>query len=338
MFVLLLVAMVFALFFTHPLRAGIGFWISRLGQPLLLAWFVYQLLAAQVVEIKELIRTFFYGLLGLLVVSILQILGLVAEAEPHRLTGLFSHANTFGRFMDIILLVSLPWLAFSESKRPWWQWVLWILGLGMLLGSESYNGVLSFGVGLGLLLLCLPKKYRKITVGGLIGLALLAGIIATNLQRLPKWQTTITDSRLTRLEYWHVAVSTIKDHFWTGIGIKGWENQYPDLVAKYGPHPPLNWVSLQPHNIFLDSLLKAGPLGLVAIMSLLLWPIYLGWQLFKKSKMGELGWFGLAMLVYGAAMLSFGLIDDPIWSDETVPLLFMFIMMLVWGLESLREK
>jgi O-antigen ligase len=145
--------------------------------------------------------------------------------------------------------------------------------------------------------------------------------VAIGARHLPKWHTSVTESRLTRLEFWKVARGVIHDHFWTGIGIKGWESQYAVNVRKYAPYPPLNWASPQPHDVFLDSFVKAGLPGFLAITALLLWPIGAGISVARRR--GPESWYGIAIASCGVALLVFGIIDDPLWSDDMIPLLFI---------------
>lgn len=336
----LLLAMAYALLFTHPLRNGIGLWTSRLLQPLLVGFFTYELVAAQIVKVEEIVKAFFVTIPLLVVGGVLQLLHVIPAGEdPKRVTVFYEFPNTFARYVVILLTVTFPWLLFKQGKRPLFQWALWGLGVLLLLASQSYNGTVSCVIGGAVMVALLLHSYRKPALLALVGLGLLVLVVGFNVQHLPKYQTSITDSRLTRLEFWHIATGTIRDHPWTGIGIKGWETQYGQLVEKYNDHfPPYNWSSPQPHNVFLDSLLKAGIPGLIAITLLLLWPLIRGIQLFQASPISKYGWFGLSMVGYGIAMLAFGLIDDPLWSDDTMPLLFIFLALIMWTFQQTKKS
>lgn len=324
----LLGAMAFALFFTDPLRNGLGLWTSRLLQPLLVGYFTYLLLDAGRLRVQEIIQAIFFSLIPLIVISLGQAFGVTAYRDPGRLTGPYPYPNTFARYVEIILLLSLPWLISERPKHYLWYWLIWTLGVLILLGSISYNGIVTFYLAaLAVLwLIKLPKLTRRLLTGSLIAVGL---IVAVNAPKLPKYQTSITDSRLTRLEFWQVALGAIGDNLWTGIGIKGWEKNYHLLVRDYAPWPPRNWGSAQPHNVFLDAWLKAGVPGFLAISALLFWPIASGWRYWRSRRDGMAdSWLGLAVFGYGLAMLLFGLIDDPIWSDDTVPLLMVIYLTL----------
>lgn len=316
--------------FTHPLRNGIGLWTSRLLQPLLVGFIVYEMVVQNYLKPAEVIRSFFWSLVPLLLLGGMQATGLIDYRDPGRITASYFYPNTFARYMDILLLVSLPWLLFSQQGSKRLYLGLWGLGVVLLLSSKSYNGAVSLGVGLLVFFLLLPATWQRVKVLG-IGVLIIGGcLVALNAPKLPKWQTSIHDSRLTRLEFWHVATGVIQDHFWTGIGIKTWEKDYPHLVERYGPFPPLNWGSVQPHNVFLDSFIKAGLPGFFAITALLLWPVAEGIRFCRARYAARAHdwWVGLSLASYGVAMLMFGLIDDPLWSDDTMPVLFILLFLL----------
>lgn len=331
----LLLSMAWALLFTHPLRNGIGLWTSRLTQPLLVGFFAYQLIANGFIKIEQCVKAMFWSLVSLIIIGGLQYIGLLEYRDPGRITATYFYPNTFARYVEILLIVTLPWILFGLKKHHIWYLGLWLVGVLLLLSSKSYNGTASFGLALIAMFAMLPKEYGQLKRVVISGLVIVGALVLLNAPRLPKYQVSITDSRLTRLEFWNVATGVIKDNFWTGIGIKTWEKEYPQLVEKYYIQKykqlPLNWGSVQPHNVFLDSFVKAGLPGFFAILALLLWPILEGKSFIQSYyAKNRQWWYGASMAGYGVAMLLFGLIDDPIWSDDTMPLMFILLFMLAW--------
>lgn len=331
----LLLAMAYALLFTDPLRNGIGLWTSRLGQPLLVGFFVYQLVANSIIKVEQVAKALFWSLVSLIIVGGLQYVGVLEYRDPGRITATYFYPNTFARYVEILLLVTFPWILFGLKKGRRLMLGVWLVGVLLLLSSKSYNGVASFGIALTAMFVLLPKPFVQLKRVAVTGLIVLGALIVVNAPKLPKYQTSINDSRLTRLEFWEVASGVINDNFWTGIGIKTWEKNYGQLVEKYyiqkNQKLPLNWGSVQPHNVFLDSFVKAGLPGFFAITALLFWPILEGRAFIQSyyAKNKE-WWYGLSIAGYGIAMLLFGLIDDPIWSDDTMPLMFILLFMLAW--------
>lgn len=326
-----LLAMGWALLNTPSLRQGIGLWTSRLSQPLLVGFFAYQLLEARHITPKQIIGAVFASIIPLILFGAFQLVGITEYRDPGRITATYFYPNTFARYMDIILLTSLPWIVFGLKKGKRIALGIWGIGVVMLLLSKSYNGTVSLVAGMVAFVVCLPEIYKQWKTLFLVSVAVAMVLVAINAPSLPKWQTSITDSRLTRLEFWGVATKVIEDNFWTGIGIKTWELTYPQLVEQYGPFPPRNWGSVQPHNVFLDSFIKGGLPAFFAITALLLWPITEGYVIFRSLyRKSSDWWVGGSVMAYGVAMLTFGLIDDPIWSDDTMPILFILYFVLAY--------
>lgn len=327
--ILALVALTFilALFVTNPLQNAIGFWVSRLLEPFLLGLMSVSLVASGFLRPNVIVRWLLLSLLGLFLAAAFQFLNNSFGHGP-RLYLPYEFPDTLARYYAIVLTFSLSWLLI---QRPgWFWWLIWSGGLIGLLGTQSFNAVATTGLGFLVVIALLPAKLHTTKRRGwlILALSFIAAMIVA--PRLAKWEVTMTDSLETRKEFWQVARGALHDNYWAGIGIKGWETQYPTLVQQYSSHrPPLNWGSAQPHNIFLDGLLKAGILGLLAVLGLLFLPIISGLKLLHRANQ-PFGWFGLGLAAYGTAMLAFGLLDDPLWSDDTMPLLFMLTLTTAW--------
>lgn len=323
---LLLLAISLGLLNSHPIRSGLGFWISRLVQPMLVGYFVLQMIENKALREDEIIRTLFWSLLPLVVVGSLQLAHIVPYRDPLRISGAYRWPDTFGRYVEILVLLTAPWV-FLRAKHSLVHVALWLSGLGIMIASLSYSVVVSCLVGLLCMVALLPKSYSKFKFS-VVGSTIVGAILVMSFShQLLSWHYGITASKNSRLEFWYVAKKTIAQHPLSGIGLKGWQQQYPQLVAQFGPnHPPLNATSEQPQNVFLDSLLKAGILGLLAVTAVLLWPISQGVRLLSLLPAPE-GRYGLGLVGYGIGLLLFGLLDDPIWSDDTVPLLFILIFL-----------
>lgn len=337
--ILFIVAISWGFLNSEPLRSGFGIMTSRGIQPILVGYGAFLYVRNGYLLPSRIFGSLFASLIGLIIVSALQWGGVLALTDPQRITATYFYPNTFARYMVILMMLTLPWIIFGIKKYKRVLLGLWLLGIVVLLSTVSYNGTVSIVIGLSVIVILLPKELNKVKLL-YFGCILIGGlIIGLNATKLPKWETSITSSRLTRLEFWDTAAKTIKDHYWTGIGLKGWETRYPELVVKYHAigRFPLNWGSPQPHNVVLDSLLKAGIIGFIGIIGLLVWPAVSGLR-YVKLKGTRKGWIGLSVVAYGVAMLFFGIIDDPLWSDDTVPLLFIVSFLLVSQLIQTHEK
>jgi len=132
-----------------------------------------------------------------------------------------------------------------------------------------------------------------------------------------------------------VASKVIEARPWTGLGSKGWENQYGELIQQY-PYrefPPYNWISPQPHNLVLDALVKGGIPMLLAVSAFVLWPLIAAWRLIRMQNV-----WGLSMLGASAFLLLFSTIDDPLWADDMVPLFALVYAVALYLLPASRSK
>ena len=314
----LLVVLAYALLFTHPLRSGIGFWVGRVALPLLTALSTYQLLRAKHIKVDMIFYALYLSLIPQIIWGGLQLTHLLPFNDPGRVTAAYRWPDSFGRIVELLLLATLPWILRTARYRL----IVWGLGALTMLASLSYGVVYSFVLALFCGLWLLPKRYRVAQVTATVLLMVGASTVALFSHKLLTWHYGIEASVIIRAQFWSIALSTIYDHLFTGIGLKGWELQYPHLVQQYGGHLGriLAGTSEQPQNFFLDSLLKAGIPGLLAITAFPLLLLYRGYQ---SARQGQ--WLGFSVFACAVSLLFFGLLDDPLWSDEVMPLLFILL-------------
>lgn len=320
-------ALLYAGFFTHPLRDAIGLWVSRLFQPLLVGYGAYLLFRAQRLTIKDCLWPVLLSLIPLALLGFGQFTHLLPYKDSHRVTANYLYPNTFARYVVYVMVLTLPWLlAVLPAGRRWLTGLIWLAGLGLLIGSLSFGATIAFFAALVVITLGWPKLPQRWKAGLLVSLIVALAAIALVYHATPKWQTSLTDSLATRREFWHVAWGVTKDHFWTGIGLKTWEHHYGELVTHYVSGLPLNWSSAQPHDVYLDSFVKAGLPGFIGIIGFMVWPLLAGWRLLKRPS--TQWWFGLGLVGLAVVMLVFGLADDPLWSDDVMPLIAVMYFLL----------
>jgi len=317
---------------SEPLRSILGPWTSRFLQPLLVGYSGYLLLRGDLLSYQVLARALYLSLLFLAGLGLLQLNGVIS-ANNERITGLYLFPNSFARYLEILLLVLLPvWLVAADRLRKWF-FLIWLLGLITLLATQSYAGVGSFVLGLMALVAFLPTRFKPLKLAVIVIITLgLSAAIAWRAS-LPKYQETVTSSLATRQQFWHIGWQTIKAQPLTGIGLEGWERRYLELARTYideRQEKIIETDSAQPHNIFLDGWLRGGIIGLIAVSYLLLWPIVYSWRLIKDAYTASKSapWLAYGALGYGVAMLTFGLVDDPIFSDDAMTILFVLFFAL----------
>ncbi|MDP3992659.1 MAG: O-antigen ligase family protein [bacterium] len=319
--------------FSQPLRSILGPWTSRFLQPLLVGYIGYTLLKQNHLKLSSLVTALWVGLALVATLGLLQWGGVVSSNNISRLTGFYASPNSFARYIELLLLLLAPYLLLVASRFRLGLALIWLGGLAVMLGTLSYGGTASFAIGLTVIILFLPQAWQRLKIGFLIlviGSSLLAGIYREYLPKYNATTTASTSSLNSRQQFWQIAWGAIKEHPLTGIGLEGWERQYPELAQKHLSVTPIEAFSVQPHNIYLDAMLRAGILGLVAIIYLLFWPIVTTVRLAKSGleKLGDDSWLVLGVLGYATSMILFGLVDDPIFSDDSMLMLFVIYFAL----------
>ena len=125
----------------------------------------------------------------------------------------------------------------------------------------------------------------------------------------------------TRLEIWQVGAQLIIENPIFGIGLGQYQENYNERAEEILGKDPFEETRLHSHNVFMETWLNAGILGLVSFV----WIIVLAYlQLLKvRNKEDRLLLFaGIAMLTY---MVIHGLIDVTFWKND-LALIFWLIM------------
>lgn len=145
--------------------------------------------------------------------------------------------------------------------------------VGGLFMTQSKGGIGAFGIGLGLLAalsLFGGRLWRhRVAVAAVLLIGLLlstAAVIAYGVQhgRLPGG-----NSMLVRWQYWQATVHMIADHLATGIGGGNFGFLYPLYKI-----PAASETIQDPHNFILSLLSQYGPLGLLAFLAAVLYPVF----------------------------------------------------------------
>jgi len=323
-----LAGMLWAAFVTPNWRDCVGLWTSRLGQPLLVGFGVWLCLQNGLVSIRKILFAFAVALAGLTVVAWMQILGIIDSSNTTRITSIYDWPNTFARIQAYLLLLTIPLLGKNKFRLAFLG--AWILGFIALLTSKSYNGVATFVIGV-LIIFFLSKINSKLKIL-VLSVSLLAALViaAFPAKIVPEWEIRINDSRNSRIEFWLIAQQVFREKPFTGLGIKGWENNYSQLAGRYKFYwPPLNPISAQPHNLILDALMKGGLPTLLAVLAFMSWPVIAGMRLVRQKPA-----IGLAILGASTMLFLFGGIDDPIWSDDMMPLIFITQAIALYALSK----
>ncbi|MBL7214920.1 MAG: O-antigen ligase family protein [Phycisphaerae bacterium] len=169
--------------------------------------------------------------------------------------------------------------AFRNRKKPETLTAFVCYGLafmfaiGGLILTQSKGGIGAFIIGVILLFIMSIFGKRLWKYRLVVGILLLIGIVLAATAvivyggehgRLPGG-----NSMLVRWQYWQSTARMIGDHFLTGVGGGNFQFYYP--LYK---NPAASETIQDPHNFILSLFSQYGPLGLLAFLTAVLWPIF----------------------------------------------------------------
>jgi putative inorganic carbon (hco3(-)) transporter len=186
--------------------------------------------------------------------------GGVAAETVTRLSGLAPHPNALALVLDrAAVLGLLIALTFRQSISRYWLAPSIIVTTVAIL-TFSRGAMLGLAIGLLLVLLLSQATRSAIVVAG-AGVVGLAWFIVTAPERALSLLSGGSGSL--RMHLWESSLQMISDHSLTGVGLDQFLYQY---VPRY-VHPeawPERFTS-HPHNLFLDSWLSLGIIGVIIV-------------------------------------------------------------------------
>jgi tetratricopeptide (TPR) repeat protein len=206
-------------------------------------------------------------------------------------------AGTMALFLPLAISLAL------FARRPALRWLGGLSGLVMLFPlclSQSPQGLLALVLGLVMVLVWRWPR-SLFLLGGITLLAIIAWYF---------WHWGLSDdlaARLlvgvqARLDIWPVALRMLRDMPFTGIGL----NNLPVVQPLYD-----FTLSLQPHahNVFLQTALDQGVIGLTAFLILFAIAFLAGWHAYRR--LGDSDYRAIVLGCAGgsATFLSFGIWD-----------------------------
>lgn len=237
-----------------------------------------------------------------------------------RLNSVYIPANYVGMFITPILVLAFSLVRNAKGKimRP----VFFVFGFGILLAlylSKSYGAWLGFFASLVFLWfqVKLPRrrlKYLLIFALFVICLSLLQ-VRSEKFGRL--FAFGYRTSSATRLEIWQTAVLMIREHPVFGVGLGNFEAAYREDVPRI-VFPPLEWLVVKPHNLYLNLWIEMGILGLLAFLAL----VFLFFRRGLKYRADPVVKYALAAMI---VLLAHGLVDTPYFKNDLSVLFWVLI-------------
>lgn len=221
-----------------------------------------------------------------------------------RLTAVFSYPNALGLLMAPLAAYFLA----NFKNKIYLLFGLLALSLVYLAHSE---GALAGILASLFFWLILNKKTRKLSI--FAGIILVAFTFYNFRQQLfaPELNLQATSLEI-RSSQWQETSSMLKDHFFTGAGLNG----YQAMMKNYHTSPWLE-IYLYPHNIFLNFWSELGLFGLLVFLALFIYII----NLLRQNK-------NIALIMMWTAWFVHGLVDVPYFKND-LSLLFFIMLGLI---------
>lgn len=236
-----------------------------------------------------------------------------------RLTAVFSYPNALGLLVAPLAAYFLA----NFKNKIYLLFGLLALSLAYLAHSEGALAGILVAVIFGLIL---ANKTRKISAIALIIFLIIIFIsplknyLLDFKQQLFEPQLNLSATSLEiRSSQWQETSSMLKDHFFSGAGLNG----YQAVMKNYHESPWLE-IYLYPHNIFLNFWSELGLFGLLVFLALFIYIIY--WL--RQSK-------NLPLIMMWTAWFVHGLVDVPYFKND---LSMLFFVMLALTLVSSKKN
>jgi O-antigen ligase len=204
--------------------------------------------------------------------SQINIYGAVSGSNVYRVDGLTPDPNHLGIQLVVPLLVLGPlYLRLERKHRLRLPLALLIAGLlAVELATLSRSGIL--GLGVGFLVLLIPYRRLLVSRAMLVPLALVAALVAYEVNRRPHFFHTVIASRLqsggrsttAHFQVYDFIPQVLHMHPFFGLGFNNFSVYYQFVTGK------TNW---GPHSFYVSLLVETGLVG-TALFAVFLWYVF----------------------------------------------------------------
>lgn len=202
----------------------------------------------------------------------------------------------------------------------------------ILVLTQSYGGIIGAFLAVFIYVIYhrlttteyLVKKFLTKIIIFIILLVTLGGALSVSMN-IEKFQNLIKldehTSISTRIEIWQVGAILLKENPVLGIGLGQYQPNYIYKAEEILGREPLEPVRLHSHNLYLETWLNTGLLGIVSFI----WIIIFAYTRYRKIKPGEQKDMAIAVLIMLSYLLIHGLIDVTYWKND-LSLIFWMLM------------
>ncbi len=275
--------------------------------------------------------------------------GTFAVGGVIRAFGTFDQPNPFGGYLGLHLPMLLAAAIYVDRRRRWWVVLAWLIVFAAIIVSRSRGAWLGVGLSSVVVVLAAAPRMRRmaiVVVGLLVATALtfaglvIAGGLGTPID--PELRSTI-EGRLRiedtiqrrvfddypvadRVAQWLTGWRMFNSRPLTGVGAGNFDEAY----GRYRLSPFAEPVG-HAHNVYINFAAEAGLVGLVGIVSLMVWAFARGVRAIRRSRGTPSEWLAIGALGGIVAFATHNLVDSLLVSG--MGLIFAAFIALTYALE-----
>ncbi|MFC1617994.1 O-antigen ligase family protein [Patescibacteria group bacterium] len=334
---LLFAAATLAVLVSPNLRGALGEWRAYFVEAI-----IFYIVFVNVIVWRRHIKYVLYALgISALVVSVYAIIqhftGINIPAPWHaadlrRVTAWYEYPVAVALYLAPIVGLFIAQLFFRRHSKiiVAWPFALAVVAAGVLAVYYTHSRGALVAILITLAVLSFFTKYRWYIVSIIVIAVLILAFIPGVSDRFVDVFTGDDNSTNVRLVMWKGTLKMLKDNWFLGAGLSGFQSLYD--VYREARHTEL---LLYPHSLFLNFWVELGLIGLAAFVWLLV-AYFRRVKRALKSNMDRAVLFGslAAMLV----LLIHGLIDVPYFKNDLAILFLVIIGIFTAGYELSKNK
>ncbi len=232
-----------------------------------------------------------------------------------------------------------------------WAWLLLIVmaAIAMILALHASDSRAGLVAGIGGLVIALilsgrllTTHYSLLTQGLVVGLLVIAALswfaVRPNFALTPQEGGRITASTNVRWQLWSATGEVVQQHWLLGAGLGGFQQQFGELTRDRVNYPEfITPRARTPHNLVIGIWMETGLIGLIGLLVAL---VLVGKTLFRalrsdgntpplggvREERGQRARsMAVALLGSWFVLLAHGLVDQPIWKNDTMVLFWLLV-------------
>ncbi|MCM2567349.1 O-antigen ligase family protein [Janthinobacterium kumbetense] len=272
--------------------------------------------------------------------------------RPQAATSNAIHYGNVSMLFGMLTLCGIEW-AIKQRHRIAWSVLLLAGGLIGIFGSiisGSRGGWLALPVCGCIFVVHYArtrgKHYMTGLLAALLAVAVLSYIVPNSpvleratdaVEDLKKFEDSdnVSTSVGQRLEMWRTALTLSNDHLWFGMG----RNGYLEAKKKLSTEGKMSEIVLHytnAHNDYIDSLVKRGIFGLLALLLLFLLPLTLFTRALRHGPASAQP-FALAGVMLCTCYMIFGLTTSSLTLNIGI-IMLVFPMVILWAMLRQQER